>query len=288
MLSIVRVDIDRYDFSMVDHFFAFANSISLSSNHMFLAVDYEFGMTEIHRIHYHNGDPHRITRMSEMYWNGSCKSQVDGEHWVCATAGREQVVVWDIVNGWILRVLRPFTRVTGLALDEDFGGIWITADADCFFYSLNGKLLVKLTVKTPITAIVALPLPVSEIERYALCGGSDGTIFIVWPKLGLGTAAVRPLPSEHGTAIDYFAIHPDNKKFISVDKAGLPFVWTGLGLPSSPMPLESYLGCALCGRQHGVICTNCARAVCPHCAPVGACHFCSAWEAFVGPVNPRK
>jgi hypothetical protein len=153
---------------------------------------------------------------------------------------------------------------------------------------VNGRLIAEVNLGKVITAIAVLQLPLSEVDRFAIFGTSDGSIYIVSPKIAVGKTVVRQLPSEHKAAIQSFTVHPDRRSFISKDEDRITYIWTGLGLNSMMLKIESYLGCAICGGKHTVRCPVCARAVCQQCALCGTCNFCNAWEMFVCPVDVRK
>jgi hypothetical protein len=237
-----------------------------------VTIDYQFGIAASYRIFYSDGFPANIERLAELCLAGRCVSVVDGEHCIAATASDYRIVLWDLINGTILRDLALDGVVTALDVDESFGGVWAATEKTGFLFSVNGKELIRLPLPRRVAALALLGR-----GRAVLCGCDDGGIAVVHPKVVLGRADVVWLPSEHRSAVARFALHPTGRCFVSVDSDGVAFAWTAIAEGAVPIPIEEVSTCALCReRRASAHCVSCARMVCADCCVAERCAVCAA------------
>ena len=264
-----------------DHYFAFASSIYTSDNGLFLSIDYEFGLTRVYRIVYVSDVPDSVHLLSDFSWSGLCESVLSGVHWVCATARQVHVVVWDIVTGTVLRDFKPepFTTVTAIDMDEASGVVWMATEKCGYVFNVNGHTITRIPLSQQITKIAVLRQPVSRVNRYAICGCEDGSLYIVSPCLNTKNVDIRQLPSEHKARITNIVIHPDNQSCITSSADGNTFIWSGWGLKPPNLKMSAYSGgCAVCCSSGAFSkCEKCGRPVCDSClGGRGICALCRA------------
>ncbi|OHT16980.1 hypothetical protein TRFO_41408 [Tritrichomonas foetus] len=128
-----------------DHYFTFASSIDVSENGLFMSIDFEFGLTRVWRIKYYNNMPYDIDQLSDFSWNACPTSLLSGTHFICASKLETEVILWEINTGTIHRILKFGCVVTAIAMDDEFGAVWIaTSSGYGYFYSIMDKNWQKL------------------------------------------------------------------------------------------------------------------------------------------------
>ena len=284
-LSIANLESERpWRRVLRDNYFAFASSIRATANGVFLAIDYEFGLTRVYRIIYVDDVPDRLNLLSDFSWSGACKSVISGVHWVCATARQVHVVLWDIVTGTVLRDFKPepFTTVTAIDIDETCGDFWLATEKCGYVFNVNGYLMARIELDRRITKIAVERQPISRNSRYAICGCDDGSMVIASPCVETKQADIRKLPSPHKAPIVDIVIQPDNQSFVSLDVSGNAFIWSGVGLVPPSVDIQCYRReCAMCGSMISGKCKRCGRPVCDVCLNGGdTCVYCRATGCY--------
>jgi hypothetical protein len=73
---------------MVESAFAFATSLSLTSNGLFVFIDFEFGLTQCYRMHDAKNKPYRTNFLVDFSWEAKPKSSINGVHgWITSALG---------------------------------------------------------------------------------------------------------------------------------------------------------------------------------------------------------
>ncbi|OHT08123.1 hypothetical protein TRFO_23489 [Tritrichomonas foetus] len=268
-----------------DHYFTFASSLDVSSNGLFLSIDFEFGLTRIWRIIYEDKHPISLRSLSDFNWSTKPASKISGMNFICASMFKNDVVLWEIMNGTVHRRLKFSTKVTSIAIDDEFGAVWVATVGIYYFITLNGQQLASMEFQNDvITVMTPIQLTFADPNRYVICGTETGEVFIATPRIKNGGIDIKKLPSQHGKAIKSIIIHPSRKSFLTVDEDGFVFNWTASGLLSQPLCFNFY-ECAHCKSSPKTFCQSCGRVVCHNCMKEAdhqrMCIMCCAHHYFV-------
>lgn len=261
--------------SIVDNFFAFSKSISVSRNGMFISVDFAFGVTHVYRVIYSKSIPQSIKFLSDFSCNISPLSVVDGTNFLCCTAIKYQLVLWDIFDGYIHTVVgfNDSGEITSISHDQDFG-IWAATEKSIYYVSINGQILAQIDISEKISEIESVPMPSSIFERAAVCGTVSGKLYIITPRFDTKTIDSKELKGKHAHEIKQIVINNNLKMFISVDAKNKAVLWTAFGVKSEPLNVSMFGTCALCHRKPKLHCASCNRAVCSNCILTNMCKTC--------------
>ena len=266
-----------------DNYFAFASSINVSRNGLFLSVDFVFGLTRIWRIKYKDIYPSEIEQISDFSWSSKPTSLISGTHFICATRLETEVVIWEINGGTIHRILKFGTLITAMAMDDEFGAIWITTVNHGYYYSINGQRLAEIDFEKfdiKVTAMTAMPSNYADRDRTVICGCDDGKVLIATSRIETRTIDVKILPSKHSWKINRITFHPNRTSFLTTDISGAVFIWSAG--EKSVLPLKCFEECAICKGKPDKFCDCCGRAICYNCAgSKHKCIICHAHNLFV-------
>jgi len=270
--------------TVVDSYLAFACSLSLSVNGMFLVVDFEFGLSRSYRILYENSLPNNISVISDFSWSGKPLSVISGIDWIVATARKDHVLLWDLFSSSVHRDLLFNENIEAVAMDEENSSLWIVTATVAYYFSINGELLAKTSMPQHVTSLFSIPLPPTDRSRVAIIGCSNGQLFLVSPRIELCTIEIKQLPSEHHYAVNRLVCHPSLKQFLSIDKEGISYVWNAIGLTSISQKPKLYIHCSSCSMEAKEKCSLCNRAFCSHCmsqVQKKTCSHCLALSLYL-------
>jgi hypothetical protein len=226
--------------------------------------------------------PNRISELADFSWKSSPRSSISGVHGLIASALGEKLVIWDVINGTIHRLLTLKQKILAVAFDEEFG-VWAATCEKGYFVSINGKVLGKIELREKVSVLVSLALDASKLPRAAIAGTTSGSLFLLQPNMERGVIDCKKLPSEHRYPIESIVVSPTLKSFISIDKDEIAFIWTAPGIGGHFTTAGIYSRCHLCNLAPRCICRSCGRAVCKHCIgapPETRCLFCIALEVI--------
>ncbi|OHT16670.1 hypothetical protein TRFO_41662 [Tritrichomonas foetus] len=143
--SVLEMPSEKTTALIYDRFFAYTKSINVSGNGIFMCADFAFGMTRIYRVIYNTTNRKTVSSfelISDFSWKYSPISQIDGIHWICATAAYDQLVLWEIYGGTIHRVINLHNKINSLSVDEEYG-VWTATDTKIYFISFNGSIIAE-------------------------------------------------------------------------------------------------------------------------------------------------
>jgi hypothetical protein len=278
-LSIVQVRKNKTIFRIVHSAFVFAASLSLSSNGLFVIIDFEFGLTQCYRMHYAKNKPHRMSFLVDFSWEVKPRSSISGAHGLIASALGRRLVIWNIFSGTIHRMLDFEESIVAVAFDED-SGIWAATPSRAYFVSVNGTTLAEIGLTEKVTVIVSVTVESPKRPRAAIVGTTSGSLFVLEAKFDRGVVDSKRLPSQHKHPIENIVVHPSLRAFISVDKEKMSFMWTAPGVSGEAAPPGVRAKCHACDAEAAGTCPSCGRAVCGQCLapqPDVRCAFCVAF-----------
>ena len=274
-ISILLKSSDKKVFTIHNNFLFFAESIAISTNKMFVVVDFEFGLSRCYQIVYKAELPSELLQISEFPWKGSPVSAISGVHWLVATFVRNMLVLWDMFGGVIHRTLSFSSKITAIAFDEHYG-VWVATPSQGYFVSVNGEILATRKLKEEITKIAAFQHHDVQHDRYAVCGTSSGAIYLAMVRFDTHTIDVKVLPSEHKSEIVNIIILQLNKSFITVDCTEIACHWSAPGAAPPPLHPSCYFKCCVCyDGDCQVTCKSCGHAMCRQCAQTERCPYCT-------------
>jgi hypothetical protein len=273
-LSVQAFDSGKPTLTFFDSLFKCASSMAVSSDKLFLVVDFQIGITRCFRLIYFDGIPARVLFVGEFSFLIIPKSIVSGEHWLVATTANERLIVWEIFNGTIHRIVSFDSTISQIAFDESHG-IWVATRSQIVFLWMNGEVIAKRSIEFDVTAIEAIQLHQAQTPRAAIIGTSDGQVLLVQSNVMRKEVEFKTLVSEHTAKISKIVVHPRNKMFTTIDESGVCFAWSAVGIAGEPLAVSMYETCNFCTRQPDVICTSCHRAVCRCCNYEGTCSLCT-------------
>lgn len=279
-LSIINISTGKIVFSSMNHYLAFACRMELSNNGLFVAVDYEFGLTQVYRILYENQCPKSLKMINDFGWKSSPDSVISGKHWLCATAVDSLAVFWEIFTGEIHRKRQFDTKIRAISMDEEVG-VWIATKNELYFLSVNNEIISHEIIKLKVTAIQALQLHHSQAKRYAIVGTKDGSLYSVSPIYETGTFEYKMLPSCHNDRIEQIIIHPSFKNMMTIDHEEEVYMWSCMRLGGEISNTSLYRKCPLCDNMKPqCTCHSCNRAVCKSCIcpSMNVCTLCGAYN----------
>jgi hypothetical protein len=266
-----------------DYYYSFARSVSVSANGLFLCIDYTFGLTEVFRVRYSGDAPDGLSRLCDFSWNANSQTVIDGKAFVCATAIQNRLVLWDSVNGRLIRMIDTHaSKITTLSCDENIGAVWIAFGCTIVVYSNRGQVLGKAELNCGrISTLKVIKRSVSAMNRAAVCGCVDGSVCLLCLKLNEGIVKVKNLASHHEHGIARILVHSNRKAFVSLDVKKRAFIWTALGIGFPVVDESVYDGCGLCGNA-GINgqCESCGRMICNKCKYETMCLCCAGLRRF--------
>ncbi|KAK8890144.1 hypothetical protein M9Y10_034904 [Tritrichomonas musculus] len=257
-----------------DKFFALSRSICVSINGIFISVDFEFGITRVYRILYQKGIPNSIVLISDFSSSMSPISVINGNKWICATASLSQLVLWNIIDGTIHRVLNfGSSKITALSMDEE-SGVWVATENKGYFISINGEILAQIELPEEVSQIKAISIHSSIPDRAAACGTISGKVFLLCPRFDTKTIDTKQLKGGHSHEIMQIVVNKNLKMFITVDSKNNSVLWTAKRLPCENLNISVFDKCPLCNQKPETFCSSCNRPICKKCSIHGICQTC--------------
>lgn len=282
-MTLLNKQTGKVIYMKMDYNMIFADAISISSNGLFIVVDFEFGLTRVYKINFRDNSPVDYTMISDFSWDSVPKSVISGCDWICATACVNRLVFWEFSTCAVHRYVDIDEKIEHISMDEEFGAVWISTDHALMMYLINGELIASLKIDL-ITALEALPLPADCKERTAVLGFEDGSVAIATPRLDIKSFEIKYLPSEHTIPVDRIAFHPSLEEFLTIDEEGNCYLWNAEGVTGTVQKFSIFEGCPYCGREVSAYCNICNRSICSHCMseanPKTICGMCAARLAY--------
>jgi hypothetical protein len=264
-----------------DCYHSFAKSISVSSNGMFLSIDYFFGLTEVFRVRYNGDAPSSISRLCDFSWNATPQSVVDGNAFICATAVENRLILWHAVTGHLVHVIDMVSNISAIDCDEEINAVWVACGTSVHVYSVRNHLIASVDIKGAVSTIKAIKRPQYLMERAAVCGCVNGSILVFLLRVDSKEIRVENLASRHRARIDRVLIDKRKRTFVSIDAVGRTFLWTKVGLLwQCPNVQGICAGCAVCGDVAIGQCPSCSRGICKGCQLGSVCLLCAGLAAF--------
>jgi hypothetical protein len=159
---------------MVESAFAFTMSLILTSNGLFVVIDFEFGLTQCYRMHYAKNKLYRIGFLVDFSWAAKLTSSTGSVHGLIASALGRQLIIWNTFSGTIHRILDFEESIVAAVFNEELG-IWAATASRGHFVSVSGKTLAEIDLTEKVIAIAALTMDSPRRPRVAIIGTSSGS-----------------------------------------------------------------------------------------------------------------
>jgi WD40 repeat protein len=253
-------------FSKFDELWAFASSLTVSQNELFIVADFTIGITRVFLIRSSNKGPSDLVFLSDFSFPKRAKSAISGYFMIVASAYGNSLILWEIIGGRIYRVFEFDREIRKIMADEQ-KGFWLVMDERILFLSIDGDICCSVDISIKVTALAVVPLFATEIIRSAFVGTEDGSLYLLNARVQEAAMDWKQLLSEHRCEICSIAIGKSLKEFISVDANNCAFLWNAIGLaPGNSLKGLQY-SCAFCGDQDTVldVCVSCGRTLCERC-----------------------
>lgn len=245
------------------HLFYSSTNISVSTNGLFILVDYKFGMSRVYRIFYKDEKPYQIHTASIFSFTNKPKSCISGTDWVVCSSVSQKLIIWNIFTSTIHRIINFSTNINYIVLDEHISSLWVFTEIKIYFYTINGTKICSKKFKEKITCAATLNLPKAEKERTTIVGTSTGEIYLIQPNLSEKSFFIKKLPSQHKTSISKISVYECT--FITISKDGEVYSWNQYLLPTIHLPCKYFSHCANCDKEPTIYCTSCNRCICSSC-----------------------
>lgn len=261
-LAIVNNTTDKEYYTDVNFLYGHAESISVSTDGVYFAIDFAFGLTRAYKVIFSRGVPTSARCLSEFSAGASPISAISGREWICATASGKILVLWEIITGTVHRVLTFDAPVSAVAFDERSCGVWAGVAQRAVFVSLNGTMLGETTLPSPITA-----LSQNDGASSALCGTENGLLFTISYDITTSNVLHREVTSEHDSRITRILWQRDAGCYLTVDASGQVLRWNRDGTPAPGLATSTLGKCTSCADPTRAICQFCNKPVCLQCLP---------------------
>lgn len=261
-LAIVNNSTDKEYYSDTNFLYGHAESISVSTDGVYFAIDFAFGLTRAYKVIFSRGAPTSVRCLSEFSAGASPISAISGREWMCATASGKILVLWEIITGTVHRVLTFDAPVSAVAFDERLCAVWAGVAQQAVFVSLNGTILGETMLPSCITA-----LSQNDEASSALCGTENGRLFTISYDITTSNILQREVSCEHDSRLTRILWQRDGGCYLTVDASGKVLRWNRDGTPAPGLATASLGKCTSCGDTTRAICQFCNKPVCLQCLP---------------------
>ena len=261
-LSIVNNVTDNEYYTEYNFIYGHAISISVSSDSVFFAIDFAFGLTRVYKVIFSKGIPVTANCLSEFSAGSSPKSSVSSHEWVCATASGTILVLWEIVSGTVHRVIHFEDTVSAVSFDESSSSVWAAIGSRIVLIALNGAILAETQISERVSALTRV-----DGETSAICGTDKGRLFVLRYDLEQEKISQTEMQSQHECYITKIVWQREVRRYLSVDVLGRVFQWNTEGTPETEVETSVFTSCAVCTNPTHTICQFCNKPICAQCRP---------------------
>jgi hypothetical protein len=210
-----------------DPLLASMSNISLGEFGLFFVADLSIGLSIAFRIEYESGKV-LFGQLSRFESEGPPFSVVSDRAAVAATFYKRKVTIWNLCSATVHRVLQFDEKVTALAIDAAFTGIFVATVRQLYYVSVNGDVLCESLLEEGerITTVQFVGKQIGDAHRYGFCGTTTGEVWVVVAGFQTKSFDLLRLASPHKCEVRELVVHPMKGILLSVDTEGVVCSWT--------------------------------------------------------------
>jgi hypothetical protein len=262
-LSIRKNDVVKSHF---DGVFAYCSNVAVGEFGMFFVVDLDVGLSIAFRIDYQEQTHSQFYEVARLDSDAKPRTYVSDFSQLGATFCESLLTLWHLSSGVVHRMLKFDTVVTAVAWDWCFNGLFVGTRDRISYLNVNGDILCASKLGTPVTSCLSLNLPLAEMRRCAMCGMSNGEVWLVSPAFDRREMELRRLDTRHRADVVEWIPHRSKSGVASVDKDGNVCLWSCVGLRAPKLKYQLFMKCTGCELRPVTACPRCNRALCEQCS----------------------